>query len=124
MHMTATVELTLTDSVNALNEMVRQKKLVEGVRRFYADDTAMIESSSESTNGRDANVNREQAFESGLTRWDATLRSSVVDEKQGLAFNRWRIEFDHKEFGSGILDQIAVQEWRDGRIVRESFYKL
>lgn len=122
--MTTTIEQTLTSSVAELNELIRRRQLVEGIERFYADDVVMLESSSQSTAGKAANRDRERAFVSGLSRWDATLRSSIVDEQRGLAFNHWTISFEHADFGSGVLEQIARQEWRDGRIVREAFYKL
>ncbi|HEX6177374.1 MAG TPA: nuclear transport factor 2 family protein, partial [Thermoanaerobaculia bacterium] len=102
----------------------REKKLAEGIERFYADDVEMFESAGESTKGKNANIERERAFESGLTRWDAQLHSSAVDETRGIAYNHWTINFDHAQFGRGVLEQIAVQQWRDGKIVREAFYKL
>ena len=84
----------------------------------------MSESLTQSTNGKDANLERERAFEGGLTRWDAKLHSSVVDETNGTVMNEWTIDFDHAAWGPGKMQQVAVQRWRDGRIVQESFYKL
>ena len=115
---------TLKNAVSELNELVVDRKLVEGIDRFYADDVVMDESASQSTAGKEANRERERVFVDGLTRWEATLNDSIVDEQRGLALNRWTIEFDHKQFGSGVLRQIAAQTWRDGRIVHEAFYKI
>ena len=119
-----TLEKTLRESIHELNELVRQRRLSEGVERFYDADVVMIESSSEETRGKAENIARERIFEAGLKRWDAVLNATVVDERSGIAFNHWTIHFDHSEFGNGILEQIAMQQWRDGRIVREAFYKL
>lgn len=107
-----------------LNELVRQKKLVEGIERYYDDEVVMIESSSQTTVGKSANLERERAFEAGLTRWEAKLHASIVDDERHLAFNHWTIHYDHEQYGSGVLEQIAVQQWRHGKIVREAFYKL
>jgi SnoaL-like protein len=114
----------LESSVAELNRLVEEKKLVEGIDRFYAENVVMAESASQTTNGKAANLDRERAFVGGLTKWNATLHESVVDAKRGLALNRWTIEFSHREFGDGVLRQIAAQQWQDGRIVHEAFYKI
>lgn len=114
----------LTSAVAELNRLIAGKKLVEGIERFYDDDVVMIESASQKTAGKAANRERERAFVDGLTKWNATLHDSVIDERRGIALNRWTIEYDHGQFGSGVLRQIAAQQWRDGRIVEETFYKI
>jgi len=74
--------------------------------------------------GKTANRDRESAFQNGLSRWDAKLVSSAVDETSGTALNEWVIDFAHDRFGAGTLRQVAVQKWRDGRVVHETFYKM
>lgn len=122
--MTTTLESTLTASIDELNALIRDRKLVEGIERFYADEVVMAESGTQSMTGKIANRERERAFVTGLTRWEPTLHSSAVDEHRGVAYNHWTIPFTHTEYGSGVLEQIAVQQWKDGRIVHEAFYKL
>lgn len=116
--------MSLSEKVRELNDLVAAGQLVEGIERFYADDVTMAESNEQSMTGKEANRVREQAFQSGLTQWDARLLSSAVDSESGTALNQWSIDFAHNEYGAGTLRQVAVQQWRDGRIVNESFYKL
>ena len=115
--------VSLSESVDHLNELIVQRKLVDGIDIFYADDVAMVEAGGEPMIGRDANRERERAFEEGLTAWNAHLLASAVDESTGTAFNEWVIDYDHAAWGAGTLRQVAVQKWRDGQIVREVFYK-
>lgn len=115
---------SLQQDVEELNRLVAEKKLVEGVQRFYAEDVVMAESYAQSTNGKVANIERERAFVDGLTKWDATLHETVVDEDRGLALNRWTIDYEHSQYGPGVLRQIAAQTWQNGKIVHEAFYKL
>ena len=116
--------MSLTLSVQQLNHLVQQRRLVEGIERFYSDDIVMVEGGGATTVGKDTNRERERVFESGLTRWDARLVASAVDEAAGTALNQWTIEYAHSEWGAGALNQVAVQQWRDGRIVHEAFYKI
>jgi hypothetical protein len=115
--------MSLELSVKQLNELIEQKRLVDGIEAFYAEDVAMVEN-GQAMVGREVNRNREHVFESGLTKWDARLVASAVDEKNGTALNQWLIDYDHAQFGAGTLNQVAVQQWQNGRIVRETFYKI
>lgn len=116
--------MSLTAKVNELNQLVINKKLVEGVERFYADSCAMVESGGEPMVGKSANVERERLFENGLTKWNARLLSSAVDEATGTALNEWILDYEHSDWGAGSMKQVAVQKWQDGRVVHEAFYKL
>ncbi len=114
----------LSLSVQQLNRMIEQRQILEAFDRYYAPDVVMVEAGGEPMTGYDANRSRETAFVGGLTKWNARLHSSAVDEITGTALNQWTIEFDHEQYGAATLVQVAVQQWRDGRIVHESFYKL
>lgn len=116
--------MSLELSVKKLNELIEQKRLVDGIETFYADDVAMVEAGGTPMVGKQANRDRERVFEGGLKRWDATLVASAVDESTGTALNQWLIDYEHEQWGPGTLNQVAVQRWRDGRIVHEAFYKI
>lgn len=111
-------------NVRKLNEMIQKQQILEAFDRYYAPGVVMVESGGEPVAGYEANRARESVFAGGLKRWDAKLISSAVDEQNGTALNEWVIDFEHVDFGLGTLRQVARQQWRDGRIVHEAFYKL
>lgn len=120
---TATLNPTRV-AVNELNSMIVKRQILEAIDRYYADEAAMRESFTDLTEGKQANRVRETAFVNGLTAWKATLHDSFVDEERGVAMNRWTLEYTHTQWGTFTVRQIAVQQWRDGKIVDESFYKF
>ena len=115
---------TTPSAVNELNALIVDKKILEGIERFYAPDSTMRESATEFTAGKEANRVRETGFVNGLTAWKATLHDSFVDEARGIAMNRWTLEYTHSQWGTALVNQVAVQTWRDGLIVDEKFYKF
>ncbi len=116
--------MSLELNVKHLNQLIVDRQLVEAIDRYYHDDVVMTESLTQAMNGKDANRERERAFAGGLTAWDARLVSSAIDEASGTALNEWVLDYVHTEYGAGKMHQVAVQRWKDGRIVEESFYKL
>jgi hypothetical protein len=116
--------MSLELSVRQLNEMIAKKQIVDAFQQFYGDDVVMVEAGGEPMVGKAQNLERERAFENGLTQWDARLVSSAIDEANGTALNEWVLTWNHSAWGAVTARQVAVQRWRDGRIVHESFYKL
>ena len=41
----------------------------------------------------------------------------------GVTMCEWHFDYTHAEWGDVKYDQIAVQEWENGQIVRERFFK-
>lgn len=115
---------SLALNVRKLNQMIEQKQILEAIERYYDDEVVMAEAGGEPTVGKQANTERERMFAEGLTSWKATLHSSAVDEETGTALNEWTLDYNHKLWGSATMRQVAVQKWRDGRIVQEFFYKF
>ena len=116
--------MSLALSVKQLNQLIQERRLVDGIDRFYGDEVVMVEGGGQTMAGKSANLERERAFQNGLTRWEAKLVASAVDETSGTALNEWVIDYNHREWGDGVLRQVAAQRWRDGRIVHETFYKV
>ncbi|HEY0155670.1 MAG TPA: nuclear transport factor 2 family protein [Thermoanaerobaculia bacterium] len=116
--------MSLELNVRKLNEMIVNRQIVDAFEQFYGDDVVMVEAGGEPMAGKSVNGERERAFVNGLTKWDARLVSSAVDESTGTALNEWILTWDHSAWGAVTARQVAVQRWRDGRIVHEAFYKL
>lgn len=107
---------------------VRARQLVERVEggdpigameAFYADDVEMRENLQPPTVGKAANLERERAFFGGITLHGHRAAAIIVDGERS-AIN-WILEFTG---GDGVryrMNQVALQEWRDGMIVRERF---
>ena len=50
-----------------------------------------------------------------------TVNSLFYVVSGNRAFVVWRVDIDHAEWGTINTTQVAIQEWKDGRIVREKF---
>ncbi|MCY7309902.1 MAG: hypothetical protein LH619_03915 [Chitinophagaceae bacterium] len=63
----------------------------------------------------------EETFVNGLTEFrGAKIISSIISD--GLAVTEWWMDYTHKGFGTRNYTQLAVQPWKNGKIVEEKFY--
>ena len=116
---------TLQESVADLNARILQGDILGAFEDYYADDVVMIDQGMPPREGKDVNRAYEEAFVNGLTEFrGAEVKSVGIDESAGKALVEWHFDFSHKDYGDQKYDQVAVQTWKDGKIVEERFYKL
>lgn len=109
-------------AINELNEMVLGGQALEAFDRYYADDVVMQEDNMEPTAGKAENRAREEDFFSKITEFrGAEVKSVAIGDDVTMV--EWHFDYTHAEWGDQKYDQVAVQRWRDGRIVHERFYK-
>lgn len=115
--------MSLRSSVTSLNEMILNGQVLDAFEKFYADDVDMVELDGTVRSGKAANRAAEEAFVNGLTEFrGAKVLNVAVNEKTGVAFVEWFFDYSHRDWGDRAYHQVAVQQWKDGQIVREKFY--
>ena len=111
----------IRDRVEKLNSMVLEGKIMDAMNEFYAEDVVMAENDNPPTVGLAANLEREQAFVNNTTWYGAEVKDVVVDGDTSMV--KWRLDFHNVEYGPRLaFTQVAVQKWRDGKIIDERFY--
>ena len=114
-----------TNSTRARVEDLVQKvlagKALDAFDAYYADDVAMQENSQLPLVGKQANRVREEQFFSTIEEFHNAEVPNVVVEGE-LAVIRWKMDVTTIDGTRMAYDQLALQTWRDGRIVSEQFF--
>jgi ketosteroid isomerase-like protein len=111
--------MSIKPKVLDLIALVESGRMLDAIETYYADDVAMQENVSPPTVGFDANFARETAFYGSLREAKFTLVSVVV-EGNHAALN-WIFDYTTADGQRYRMDEIAVQTWRDGKIVHERY---
>ena len=107
--------------INELLEYIRNGKIMEAMQEFYADNVVMEEPMYGKTIGLKANLEREQKFVDSVAEFKGFEAPKVTTGENSSAYENvmdWK-STDGKDMH---VEQVAVQEWRDGKIVHERFY--
>ena len=111
----------LKTQVDQLNQMVLEGKILDAFEKFYADDVVMQDNDYPARVGKEMNRQAEEAFVNGLTEFrGARVLNTIVSDD--IAATEWWFDYTHKDYGSRNYRQLAVQRWKNGRIVEEKFY--
>jgi len=114
--------MSIRENVEKLIEMVQRGEFLEAIEKFYAPQATMQE-------------NTQTPLRTGLPALlegerQALARFKIVHHHQAPSFlvdgNRaainWIFEITEQSGKHYVLDEIAYQEWQDGKIIRERFY--
>jgi hypothetical protein len=112
---------TLLEKISDLNDLVLQGKPLDAFEKYYHDEVVMQENENPPTIGKTANRLREQEFFNSITefRYAKPLKVTVGE---GITMVQWQYDYTHKDWGVKNYTQVSVQEWKEGKIIKEQFF--
>jgi hypothetical protein len=114
---------TLRDAINDINHLIMNSGLYDALERYYSPEVQVYEKDLLVADSLAANVAREKEFLGGVSEWrEATILSVAVGEN--VTMTEWHLDFVHELYGHKKGNQVAVQHWKDGKVIREQFYSL
>lgn len=111
----------LRTNVDALNQMILEGKILDAFEQYYDDNVVMQDNDYPARVGKDVNRQHEQAFVGGLTEFRGAKILNVI-YSDDLSVVEWWFDYTHKDYGVRNYRQLAVQRWKNGKIVEEKFY--
>ena len=111
----------LTVKISDLNALIANGRALEGFEKYYHEEVIMQENDSQPTIGKAANRIRESEFFDSVTEF-RVAKPLRVTVGQNSTMVEWQFDYTHKEWGTRKYQQVSVQEWLDGRIIKEKFY--
>ncbi len=112
----------LKNDVENLAKMIKEGKILEGFEMYYADDVIMEEVGDTPRIGKEANRAYEEAFVNGITEVRDMQILGIAYGDNGYVTMESSMDATHKDWGVMKMSQVAVQQWKDGKIVHEKFY--
>ncbi len=113
-----------TDSnvrIHELLDYVKEGRIMDAMREFYADDVVMEEPAYGKTVGLEANLEREEKFVASVKQFKG-FEATKVGIGEGVSLYENVMDWIDVNDNEVHVEQVSVMEWRDGKIVHERFY--
>ena len=107
--------------VEDLVKMISEGKILDAFDKYYADDVVMQENETAPRIGKEANRQYEEAFVNGITELHGYKTLGIATGDNYSTIESF-MDVTHKDWGRVARNQIAVQRWKDGKIISEKFY--
>lgn len=108
-------------NVRELINLVENGKALEAFDKFYHDKLVMQENDGEPRIGKKANREFEEWFMANVTHI-REYKSTGFLVGSNVSAIAWKVDIDHKAWGVVNMTEINLQEWKDGKIIKETFH--
>ena len=115
--------MNLQSAIQDINHLIQNGGLYDAIDKYYHPEVKTYEKDQLVASSREENIAREKDFLGGVSEWkEATIQSTAVGEN--VTMTEWHLDFIHEIYGHKKGNQVALQEWQDGKVIREQFYSL
>lgn len=113
--------MDIKENVEDLVNMILTGKMMDAFEKYYAEDVVMQEPGEEPRVGKDVNREFEKKWLEGVQEFHSgEVKAKAVTGN--IAMVEWEMDVSFKDGKRMKMNQVAVQEWKDGKIVNERFY--
>lgn len=117
--------MNLKEKIEDMNRMIISGNNMEAFEKYYHDDVVMQENNQPPTNGKSANRDREQKSREQMMAsieqfHGAHAKAVAVGDDTTMV--EWSFDMTYKGGQRSKMEQVAVQKWKDGKIIHERFY--
>lgn len=107
--------------IHELLDYIRNGRIMDAMREFYADDVVMEEPAYGKTVGLEANLDREQKFVDSVAAFK-DFQAPAIAVGEGVSIYENAMDWTDTDGNDIHVEQVAVQRWEGGKIVHERFY--
>ncbi|MEM6645720.1 MAG: nuclear transport factor 2 family protein [Bacteroidota bacterium] len=100
-----------------------ESDLLNALDTYYADDVEIIEANGETFHGKETQRGRLVEWQQGIEAYHGSgVHAVTSNEAAGTTVVESWADATFKGAGRMRIDEVAIQTWKDGKIVRERFY--
>lgn len=107
--------------IHELLDYIRNGRIMDAMNEFYDDEVVMEEPAYGKTTGLAANLTREQQFVDSVAAFQGFETPAVTVSDDSSCYENV-MDWTDTEGQAVHVEQVAVQKWRNGKIVHERFY--
>jgi hypothetical protein len=113
-------EQQISTALDELVSLVAEGKPMEAFEKFYHENLEKTDLDGVPHKGKAVNEKIGYDLLSKVTTIrDFTAVGKII--KGNRSFLVWSLDFDHADNGAIQVIQVAIQDWEDGKIIRERF---
>jgi len=125
---TAAKANTLEELVQQLFNHMANGTILDAMNTLYDEKVKMQENTNPPTVGLPDNIEREKQFLANVKEWKSldlhaiATKPSPTDPTSGVALVEYSFDFINQQNQPIRYEQVAVQQWKNGKITHERFY--
>ncbi len=114
-------EAQIKNSVEEIVNLALSGKGAEVWEKFYHEEIEKVDLDGVSIKGKTEVVQANHALSNNITEVRTYAHSGTII-KGSRSFIVWDVDFDVEGSGTIKATEVCIQDWQDGKIIRERFF--
>jgi len=118
--------MTLLEQASDFQQKASGPAIMEAVDTYYADDITIVEGTGETFQGKDTQKGRIGEWMASVEEIHGGEITSIAANETapgtGVVFVESSMDITFKGAGRTKMEEVAVQQWTDGKVTHERFY--
>lgn len=115
--------MTCLENAMKLQQMIAEGKSMEALNELYHDDVVVVEGDGKVRNGKAAQIEAVKQWYGMVKEMNGGgLNSLTANEEAGVTCAETWVDITMQNGHQMKMEEVAVQKWKDGKIVHERFY--
>ena len=118
--------MTLLEQATDLQQRAAGPGIFDAVDTYYADDVTIVEATGDTFHGRETQKGRIVEWQQGVQEVHGGEITAIAAHEAGpgtgVVFVESALDMTRTDGVRVAFEEVAVQQWRYGRIVHERFY--
>ena len=111
----------LIQNISDLNDMIMQGAYMEAFEAFYDENVIMQLNDNTPVVGKELNRASKETQVNNIIDFKSAKPLKVTVGEQSTMVE-WHMNYVHRLHGEKCYTQVAVQDWRAGKIIKEKLY--
>lgn len=111
----------LIEKISDLNDLIMQGEAQEAFEKFYHNEIVIQFNDENPVKGKEANRKLKETDLKNIIEFKSAKPLKVTVGEQSTMVE-WQLNDLHKVFGERCYTQVAVQDWKDGLVIKEKLY--
>jgi len=113
--------MSTKENVQSVIDGILAGKILETFDAYYADDVVMSENKKDERVGKVKNREYELQFLGNIQEFHGAKVGRILVDGDHAAVE-WTFDVTFKDGNRVVMKQVALQTWKDNKIIREDFY--
>lgn len=118
--------MTLLERAADLQQKAAGPEMLDVIDTYYADDVTIVEATGETFRGKETQKGRCLEWLNTVDEVHGGEVTSIAAHETapgtGVVFAETAADITFKGAGRMAVEEVAVQQWKDGKVVHERFY--
>ncbi len=115
--------MTYLSKIQKLYKMMAENQMMEAFEELYHDDVEVIEGNGAVRKGKEAQREAINMWKSSIQEYHGGGAGKITaNEEEGVTMVESWFDITFKDGNRRKMEEVGVQHWKDGQIVKERFY--